>query len=115
MCIYPIALECDPVRSEVPFLEHMDGQAAGSREFDGRTMERTLITEHDEIGVALPIKQFGIKRWQAFGSGSICALIAVVPIPAIARVEVHLGNVMLRGQQRLAEPAEKGRTDSLQQ
>jgi hypothetical protein len=49
-----MALQRDPVRSNVAFLEHVDTQAVRRRDGQHLAMDVAAVAEHDDVGDSLP-------------------------------------------------------------
>ncbi len=114
--IRPAAFIGDPIGAQIPFLEHMHGQAQVARLRDSGRMDGPHIAIQDQISDLVARNDIGKGRGPVgLGRGEVDIAVLVAPEHRIATVETHTPDLRTRQPQHAPQTVEEGPVRPLQE
>jgi hypothetical protein len=92
----------------------MDAETVMRSDGDSRTVDRTAVTEQDQVGDAMGVNLFCKKGFEVRQGTPECPCRLSAPVKPVADVEEDLENLMATRAQLIGQAGKKGGADSLE-
>lgn len=112
---HAVALQRDPVRTQVAEIRHRDVQAAGLGGGDRDLVVVALLAEQHQVGHALAVDQIGDEGRPGLAGAAEIDAVGPAPEHPVAKAEIHPQAAVTPRLQRIGDPGEERRDRALEE